>query len=81
MINNLMSIISQDFECYEVAHIFTDTHPSTMAFLVGGGKWGVVIVIIHGFIEREVKQLTDVIGSASDHAQGCSTDAWSICVV
>jgi hypothetical protein len=38
-------------------------------------------VIIHGFIEREVKQLTDVIGSASDHAQGCNTDAWSICVV
>jgi hypothetical protein len=52
-----------------------------MAFLAGRGKWAVVIMIVHGFIEREVKQLTDVIGSSSDHAQGGSTDAWSICVV
>jgi hypothetical protein len=76
-----MSIVSQDFECHEVAHIFTDTHPSTAAFLAGGGKWAVVVMIIHGFIEREVKQLADVICSASDHAQGGSTDAWGICVV
>jgi hypothetical protein len=76
-----MSIVSQDFECYEVAHIFTDTHPSTTAFLAGGGKWAVIVMIIHGFIEREVKQLTDIIGSSSDHAQGGSTDTQSICVV
>jgi hypothetical protein len=76
-----MSIVSQDFERHEVAHMFTDTQPSTMAFLAGGGKWAVVIMLIHGFIEREVNQLTDVIGSPSDHAQGGSTDAWSICVV
>jgi hypothetical protein len=38
-------------------------------------------LIIHGFKEREVKQLTDVIGSTSDHVQGGSTDAQSICVV
>jgi hypothetical protein len=25
-----------------------------MAFLAGGGKWAVVIVIIHGFIEGEI---------------------------
>jgi hypothetical protein len=80
-INNLISIVGQDFERHEVAHIFTEPHPSSMAFLAGGGKWAVIIVIIHRIIEREVKQLTDVIGSSSDHAQGGSTDAWSICVV
>jgi hypothetical protein len=69
-INNLMSIIGQDFEHHEVPHIFTDTHPSTMAFLACGGKWAVVVMILHGFIEREVTQLTDVICSASDHVQG-----------
>jgi hypothetical protein len=26
-------------------------------------------MIIHGFVEGEIKQLTDVIGSASDHSQ------------
>ncbi len=79
MISNLVSIVSQDFEHHEVAHIFTDTHPS--AFLARGGKWAVIVMIIHGFIEREVKELTDVICSASDHAQGGSMDAQSICVV
>jgi hypothetical protein len=68
MINNLMSIVGQDFKSHEVAHIFTDTHPSTMAFLAGGGKWAVIIMIINGFIEREVKQLTDVICGTGDHA-------------
>jgi hypothetical protein len=63
-----MGIIGQDFEGHEVAHIFTDTHPSTTTFLAGGGKWAVVVVILHGFIEREVKQLTDAICGARDHA-------------
>jgi hypothetical protein len=33
-----------------------------MAFLDGGGKWAIVFEIIHGFIEGEIKQLTDVMG-------------------
>jgi hypothetical protein len=44
MINNLMSIVSQDLGHHAIAHIFTDTHPSTAAFLAGRGKWAVVIM-------------------------------------
>jgi hypothetical protein len=63
-----MSIVGQDFEHHEVAHIFTDTHPSTMAFLAGGGKWAVIVVI---------KEAGDFIPCTSDNNERTPTKKWA----
>ena len=70
VIDDALSIISQDLKSHGMTNMFSNTDPTT-TFLMGiGREIRIINLVVDGFIEPEIQQGTDISDGAGESLKG-----------
>ncbi len=74
MVNDLLCVISTNFEGHEVTNGFTNSAPASMVFMTVQRERCIIHMVVYQLVESEAKEGADIIGCAECKLQRDSLD-------